>query len=86
MRIVYKLLTIVANSDLSEEDKAFLGKHVSSLTDAEAGDLVGAFTKYPQALPAYVEYITQLKETGPRTPEQIEALLKTVLEKVQISP
>jgi len=82
-KIKLKLLTVVSNSNLNQEQKDFLISHFKNLNNTLLLKLLIVFEKEPQVIPVYVDYVKDLeKETQPTSSMELEKNLSLALEKL----
>jgi len=81
--IKFKIHTIIANCDASQEQKVLLETYVTTLPEQALVQLVGAFEKEPRAVALYADYIKKLQgRTQPLSPKELEETLVPLFTKL----
>ncbi|MCX6716472.1 MAG: hypothetical protein NTV72_00930 [Candidatus Taylorbacteria bacterium] len=78
--IKFKVLTIISNSKIKEEQKKVLEAYIETLSDANLAKLITIFGKYPTAIPVYADYVKELgNQNQPVTMEKLEEIILPLL-------
>jgi len=79
-QIKFKVLTIIANSKISNEQENILSAYIENLAGGDLIKLLSVFEKEPRAVAVYADYLEELKkQRQPASLNKLEDILTPLL-------